>query len=242
VRERTQALETSNASLRELSARLLQTQDDERRRIARELHDSIGQLLAALSMNLATVSMEKLKLSAVAQGCVADNEALVMRVSDEIRTLSYLLHPPLLDEIGLESALKDYVDGFSARSKIAVRLDISPEFGRLSRDAEIALFRVAQECLTNIHRHSGSVTAAIRMVREDDMVKLEVRDEGKGMPAERVALLNTTGTFGVGFRGMRERLRQLGGSLRVSSDEEGTLVAATLRDRGPSVAAANTSN
>jgi PAS domain S-box-containing protein len=239
VSERTHALEESNASLRELSARLLQAQDEERRRITRELHDSIGQLLAALSMNLSTISLEKSKLSAIAQGCVADNEALVVRVSDEIRTLSYLLHPPLLDEIGLESALKDYVDGFSARSKIAVRLDISAGFGRLSNEAEIALFRVVQECLTNIHRHSGSATAAIRIVRNDGTVKLEVQDEGKGMPAERVSLLNTTGTFGVGIRGMRERLRQLGGSLEVGSDEKGTLVAATLRDKGFHANAAN---
>jgi PAS domain S-box-containing protein len=242
VRERTYALEASNVSLRELSARLLQTQDEERRRIARELHDSIGQLLAAMSMNIATLSIEKSKLSAIAKGCLDDNEALVVRVSDEIRTLSYLLHPPLLDEIGLESALKDYVDGFSTRSKIEVRLDIPREFGRLSKDAEIALFRVAQECLTNIHRHSGSGTAAIRIVRDDGTVKLEVQDDGKGMPAERVALLNTTGTLGVGFRGMRERLRQLGGSLVVSSNEKGTLVAATLRDEGPNAATANIEN
>jgi two-component system sensor histidine kinase UhpB len=242
VLERTHALEQSNSSLRELSARLLQTQDDERRRIARELHDSIGQLLAALSMNIATVSLEKPKLSAVAQGCVEDNEALVLRVSDEIRTLSYLLHPPLLDEIGLESALKDYVDGFSTRSKIAVRLDISADFGRLSKDAEIALFRVVQECLTNIHRHSGSGTAAIRIVRDNGAIKLEVQDEGKGISAERVEQLNTTGTLGVGFRGMRERLRQLGGSLEVRSDAKGTIVAATLRSRPSNVSAANMGN
>ena len=239
VLERTYALEESNASLRELSARLLQTQDEERRRIARELHDSIGQLLAAMSMNLTTISVEKSKLGSAAQRCLEDNEALVVRVSEEIRTLSYLLHPPLLDEIGLESALKDYVDGFSARSKIEVRLDIPADFGRLSRDAEIALFRVAQECLTNIHRHSGSATAAIRIFRDKGTVKLEVWDEGKGIPPETVAQLNTTGTLGVGFRGMRERLRQLGGGLEVRSNEKGTLVAATLRDAGSNAAVAS---
>ncbi len=240
VQERTRALEQSNASLRELSARLLQTQDEERRRIARELHDSIGQLLAALSMNIATISVEKPKLSTVAQGCVEENQELVQRVSDEIRTLSYLLHPPLLDEIGLESALKDYVDGFGERSKIAVRLDMPADFGRFSREVEIALFRVVQECLTNIHRHSGSATAAIRISRDNGTIYLEVKDEGKGIAAERLEQLNTTGTLGVGFRGMRERLRQLGGSLEVRSDGTGTTVAATLQNRHFNASAANT--
>lgn len=238
VQIRTHDLEQSNISLRQLSARLLQTQDEERRRIARELHDSIGQLLAALSMNISTVSMEKGKLSSAARASVEENEALVTRVSDEIRTLSYLLHPPLLEEIGLECALKDYVDGFGERSKIAVRLDMPPDFGRLSKEAEIALFRVVQECLTNIHRHSGSSTAAIRLRRENDSISLEVRDEGRGIPADKLQLLNSTGTLGVGFRGMRERLRQLGGSLGVSSNGSGTVVAATLRDQQPTASAA----
>ena len=230
VRERTYELEQSNTSLRQLSARLLQTQDEERRRIARELHDSIGQLLAALSMNISTVSLEKQKLSSEAQSCVADTETLVTRVSDEIRTLSYLLHPPLLDEIGLESALKDYVDGFAVRSKIAVQLEMPSDFGRLSKEAEIALFRVVQECLTNIHRHSGSTTAAIRIARQNGTVTLEVRDEGKGIPADKLRVVNSAGSPGVGFRGMRERLRQLGGTLDVQSKGNGTVVAATLKD------------
>jgi len=162
----------------------------------------------------------------------------VTRVSDEIRTLSYLLHPPLLDEIGLESALKDYVDGFSERSKIAVQLNMDADFGRLSTEAEIALFRVVQECLTNIHRHSGSSTASIRIARENGTVSLEVRDEGKGIPADKLLVVNSTGTLGVGFRGMRERLRQLGGSLEVQSDGNGTLVAATLQDQPQNASAA----
>lgn len=238
VRARTHELEQSNMSLRELSARLLRAQDEERRRIARELHDSIGQLLAALSMNISTVSLERKNLSPSAQACVKENEALVTRVSDEIRTLSYLLHPPLLDEIGLESALKDYVDGFSERSKIAVQLNMDADFGRLSTEAEIALFRVVQECLTNIHRHSGSSTASIRIARENGTVSLEVRDEGKGIPADKLLVVNSTGTLGVGFRGMRERLRQLGGSLEVQSDGSGTLVAATLQDQQQNASAA----
>jgi PAS domain S-box-containing protein len=242
VQARTYELERSNTSLRELSGRLLQMQDEERRRIARELHDSIGQLLAALSMNIATVSLEKHKLTPVARGCVEENEALVVRVSDEIRTLSYLLHPPLLDEIGLESALKDYVDGFATRSRIAVRLDVSADFGRLSREAEIALFRVVQECLTNIHRHSGSATAAIRIRRENGVVSLEVKDDGKGIPADKLTQVNASGTVGVGFRGMRERLRQLGGSLEVRSDEQGTIVAATLQNQHSNASTANLAN
>ena len=140
VLERTWELEQSNMSLRELSARLLQTQDEERRKIARELHDSVGQLLAALSMNATIVSLEKQKLSAAAQKSVQEDETLLTRVSDEIRTLSYLLHPPLLDEIGLESAIRDYVDGFRERSKISVDLEMAADFGRLSKEAEIALF------------------------------------------------------------------------------------------------------
>jgi PAS domain S-box-containing protein len=242
VQARTYELERSNTSLRELSGRLLQMQDDERRRIARELHDSIGQLLAALSMNIATVALEKHKLTTVAQSCIEENEGLVMRVSDEIRTLSYLLHPPLLDEIGLESALKDYVDGFGKRSKIAVELEMPRDFGRLSKEAEIALFRVVQECLTNIHRHSGSATAAIRISRQNGIVSLEVKDDGKGIPAEKLVQVNASGTVGVGFRGMRERLRQLGGSLEVRSDEKGTIVAATLQSQHSNGSAAKLAN
>jgi PAS domain S-box-containing protein len=242
VQARTYELERSNASLRELSGRLLQMQDEERRRIARELHDSIGQLLAALSMNIATISLEKHKMSAVAQGCVDENGGLVTRVSDEIRTLSYLLHPPLLDEIGLESALKDYVDGFATRSKIAVELHMSADFGRLSKEAEIALFRVVQECLTNIHRHSGSSTAAIRISRTNGVVSLEVKDDGKGIPAEKLVQVNASGTVGVGFRGMRERLRQLGGSLEVRSDASGTVVAATLNAQTSALHAVSVTN
>ena len=126
--------------------------------------------------------------------------------------------------------LKDYVDGFAMRSKIAVQLEMPSDFGRLSKEAEIALFRVVQECLTNIHRHSGSTTAAIRIARQNGTVTLEVRDEGKGIPADRLLVVNSTGTPGVGFRGMRERLRQLGGTLDVQSKGNGTVVAATLKD------------
>jgi signal transduction histidine kinase len=227
---RDQIRETRRAEehLRNLTGRLLQSQDDERRRIARELHDSVGQLLVAISMNISKVDAEKKSLSSSAKKCVEENLTLVQQVSQEIRTISHLLHPPLLDEIGLESAIKFYIDGFVERSKIDVDLDMSAHFDRLSSDQEIAIFRTVQECLTNIHRHSGSQMAAVRVVREDSQVRLEIRDEGKGIPPEKQDALNSSGTLGVGFRGMRERLRQLGGTLEIHSNENGTLVSASL--------------
>ena len=153
VSDRTAALDTANQNLRELSARLLQLQDDERRRIARELHDSVGQMLAALTMNLSTVRLDVERMVKTAHA-LADSENLVQEMSSEVRTISHLLHPPLLDEAGLLSALRWYVEGFSQRSKINVDLDLPEDFGRLPRESETAIFRVVQECLTNIHRHS----------------------------------------------------------------------------------------
>jgi PAS domain S-box-containing protein len=235
VLERTTELQRKNDELvkqqgivRDLSARLLQMQDEERRRLARELHDSVGQLLAAISMNISRVLEEKEKLSEAVRASVEENLNLLQQVSKEIRTMSHLLHPPLLDEAGLESAIRWYIDGFAERSKIHVDLDMPPNFDRLSTDQEIALFRVVQECLTNIHRHSESATAAIRITREDGKVHLEVKDEGKGIPQDQQVVLNSYGAMGVGFRGMRERLRQLGGTLNVNSSQEGTIVSATL--------------
>jgi len=239
VLERTTELQRKNdelvkqeAIVRELSARLLQLQDEERRHLARELHDSVGQLLAAISMNISRLSEEKEKLSEAAQASVEENSNLVQQVSKEIRTMSHLLHPPLLDEAGLESAIRWYIDGFAERSKVHVDLDMPANFERLSSDQEIALFRVVQECLTNIHRHSESPTAAIRITREDGEVHLEVRDEGKGISQDQQVALNSYGAMGVGFRGMSERLRQLGGTLNVNSNEEGTIVCATLPVEG----------
>ena len=235
VRERTAELEMKNLELvrqtevvRELSARLLQIQDEERRRIARELHDSVGQMLAAVNMNLAHVSREASSLSPDAAKALADNASLLEQISTEIRTISHLLHPPLLDEVGLESALQWYIDGFSERSKIQVALELPEDFGRLPRNLEITLFRVVQECLTNIHRHSGSSTAAIRVARSEKEVRLEVRDEGKGIPVETQTTLASGRLSGVGLRGMHERLRQMGGHLDVQSNGRGTLVLATL--------------
>jgi|SRR5690242_1575715 len=220
VEDRTAELDSANQSLGDLTGRLLHLQDEERRRIARELHDSVGQSLAALSMNLSSLEADFDRLRKTGER-LSDSASLVKGVSTEIRTISHLLHPPLLDEAGLAFALRWYIEGFSERSKIRVALELPEEFGRLPRDLETAIFRLVQECLTNVHRHSGSPGATVRIVRESEGVVLEVRDRGKGIPAEKEGELMSGGTPGVGIRGMRERVRQLGGSLQVNSDGAG---------------------
>jgi PAS domain S-box-containing protein len=213
----------------ELAARFQRMQDDERKRIARELHDSVGQLLAAIGMNISIVQLQSHKLDAEAARAVSENAMLVEQVSREIRTISHLLHPPLLDVAGLVSALRWYVDGFSERSKIKVELDIPPDFGRLPDEVEIAIFRIVQECLTNIHRHSGSDSATIALAKENDSLTVQVKDNGKGIPKEKRRDLLESGRAGIGFGGMRERLRQLHGSLDIQSEGRGTTVIAKLK-------------
>ena len=227
VKQRTVELDRTNQNLRELSARLLQLQDDERRRIARELHDSVGQLLTALGINLAAVGTDIERLTKTAN-TVNDSAALVQELIKETRTISHLLHPPLLDEAGLGSALRWFVEGFAQRSKIKVDLEFPADFGRLSRESETAIFRTVQECLTNIHRHSESPTATIRITAADGQVRVEIEDRGRGIPPEKQFEMASTGTPGVGIRGMRERLRQLGGSLDIHSNGKGTVVVARL--------------
>ncbi|HET7890430.1 MAG TPA: sensor histidine kinase [Candidatus Sulfotelmatobacter sp.] len=227
VQKRTADLDAANQNLRNLSARLLQLQDDERRRIARELHDSVGQMLAALNMNLSTVRGDIERLTKTANA-LADSENLVHEMTSEVRTISHLLHPPLLDEAGLSSALRWYVDGFALRSKIRVDLDLPEDFRRLPRESETAIFRVVQECLTNIHRHSGSPIAKIRLRQREREVLVEIADKGKGIPSDKQEEMSSEGTPGVGIRGMRERLRQLGGSLDIDSNNTGTLVVVRL--------------
>jgi signal transduction histidine kinase len=226
---RTAELDEANRSLGELTARLLKLQDEERRRIARELHDSVGQTLAALSMNLSTIGADIAQLAKTAS-TVTDSAALVNDMTADIRTISYLLHPPLLDESGLASALRWYIEGFAERSRIKVELKIPEDFGRLPNDLETAIFRVVQECLTNIHRHSGSPVARVRVANARGEVRVEVEDEGKGIAPERQMEIMSAGLPGVGVRGMRERLRQLGGSLETNSPGEGqgTVVVARL--------------
>ncbi len=227
IEERTADLDAVNRNLRELSARLMQLQDEERRRIARELHDSVGQTLAALSMNLSTVrtGVEQLARTSAA---LNDSESLVREMVTEVRTISHLLHPPLLDELGLSSALRWYVNGFAQRSSIKVDLDMPEDFGRLPSEIETAIFRVVQECLTNIHRHSESPVARIRVRHSEREVSVDVEDKGKGIPQKKLRELSAAGTPGVGIRGMQERIRQLGGSLDVNSTGQGTRVIVRL--------------
>jgi PAS domain S-box-containing protein len=232
VQFRTQELEKSNAALRDLSGRLLESQDVERRHIARELHDSAGQTLAALGMQLARISEgAKGKPGQLAQN-VQDAEELVQHLSQEIRTTSYLLHPPLLDENGLSSALSWYVQGLAERSSLAIDLKFPDNFGRLPSEMELLIFRLVQECLTNIHRHSGSKTALIRIERNESNVYVEVEDQGQGMSPERLAEIQSQGT-GVGIRGMRERVRHFRGDLVIESNGSGTKVHATLPLKTP---------
>ncbi len=225
-------------NLRVLSGQLLHLQDQERRRIARELHDSAGQILAALGMNLSLLEAEDDRGTAEATKAIFESLDLVQELSKELRTISHLLHPPLLDEVGLASGLRSYLEGFTERSKIKVGLDLPDDLGRLPQDLETALFRVVQECLTNIHRHSGSSVARIRITRGDRQMSVEVEDEGKGIPPDKRKEMDGAGMPGVGIRGMRERLRQLGGSLEIQSDSRGTIVIARLPVTSKSLIAA----
>ncbi len=224
VRERTAELQRKEEHLRSLSGHLLRLQDEERRRIARELHDSTGQVLAAFAMNLAIVQGEAGHLSP--GGINALNECLEMvkQISRELRTMSHLLHPPLLDEAGLESALSWYVQGFAERSGIQATLEIPPQLGRLPRDLEIAIFRIVQESLTNVHRHSGSKVALVRISRDAEKIEVEVADEGRGVQATNGMEVRP----GVGIQGMRERVSQMGGQFEVRSGANGTTIAATF--------------
>ena len=220
---------TSQKQQMEFASRLQAMQDEERRRLARELHDSVGQNLAALGMNIAIVQAQSHKLDSLGARAVSENAHLVEQVSREIRTISHLLHPPLLDIAGLASALRWYADGFSERSNIKVDLEIPSDFGRLPDELEITIFRIVQECLTNIHRHSGSSTATIRLHQEGDRLTVQVQDSGKGIPLEKQHELIESGRGGVGLAGMRERLRRLGGTLEIESNESGTTVSAILK-------------
>jgi PAS domain S-box-containing protein len=228
VQERTADLELAQASLRHLSARLLQAQDEERRRIARELHDSAGQLLAALSMTLTPLELELRASQQSGADAVVSSMKLVDELSRELRTISHLLHPPMLDEAGLEFALRWYVEGFAERSEIDVEFDFPENLGRLPRDVETTIFRLIQESLTNIHRHAESPTATIRLWRENRHINVEVRDHGKGMPTEAKKGAIRTSRTGVGIQGMRERVRELGGLLDIQSDKNGTIVLARV--------------
>jgi signal transduction histidine kinase len=222
--------ERAEENLRALSGRLLQMQEDERRHIGRELHDSLGQYLSALKMRLESLRTDVRPAGDAAVQELGECIDLAEHSITEVRTASYLLYPALLDEMGLQSAIPAYLDGFSKRCGIKTTFESSPNFGRANRDVELALFRVLQESLTNIHRHSGSPTAHVLIKREDGAIRLEVRDDGKGMPRERLDEFQkgSPGQMGVGLRGMNERVRQFGGKLEVASDLRGTTVRVTI--------------
>lgn len=228
-----EALRESEDTLRRLSGQLIKMQDEERRRIARELHDSVGQCLAAIKMNLETMAPPLSTESATA-GPLSESVALADQCLNDIRTISYLLHPPLLDRLGLPSALRCYVDGFAQRSGIQVQLEIPPDFMRPPAEFETALFRIVQEGLTNVHRHSGSPTVDIRLAVDAECLSLELSDQGRGIPREKLRRFNGTRTVpGVGIAGMRERVRQLGGRLELESSPSGTTVRVLLPVESP---------
>ena len=216
------------AELQKLTQRLLKVQDDERRRLARDLHDSTGQTLTALKISAALLQ-ENCKQAPAALAIVSDVIQLADQAIEQIRTMSYLLHPPLLDEIGFACAAEWYIEGFAKRSGINVRADIGNSRERLPQSVEIALYRVLQASLTNIHRHSGASDATVHFQHEVDAVILEVRDFGRGIPKERLRLLHEgTAESGVGLAGMRERLHELNGTLEIESDGRGTTMRATV--------------
>ncbi|MGA7685203.1 MAG: PAS domain S-box protein [Terriglobales bacterium] len=227
VRARTRELEEQSNRVRELSWRLLRSQDEERRHIARELHDSASQTLTVLGISLAQLAQKTARSVPWLATEAEQIQQTVQQLHREIRTTSYLLHPPLLDEVGLYSAISWYVQGLLERSGLEVQLDISKEFGRLPRDMELVIFRLVQECLTNIHRHSGSKTASIRIARESNQISLNIGDQGKGMSSARLAEI-LSGRSGVGISGMRERLRQFDGSMKIESDSSGTRIFVTI--------------
>ncbi|HZQ24792.1 MAG TPA: MEDS domain-containing protein [Terriglobales bacterium] len=216
--------ERAEGGLRALSSRLLAIRDEERRRIARELHDSTAQLLAALAMNLSMIMPDKDAMSPVAAEFLVQSGNLVQELLKEVRNLSQLLHPPTLDEMGLPSALEWYIAKFTERSHIEVTSDIPRDLGRLTRDIELAVFRLVQESLTNVQRHSGSATAHVRVSHSDNEIRVEIEDQGAGIAAAK----NAGGSTGIGISGMRERIRQLQGTFTVQSDSNGTKISATI--------------
>jgi PAS domain S-box-containing protein len=232
LESRTNDVVLQSEQLRELSVQQMRIQDKERRRIAREMHDSAGQIIAALSMNLTQISDQIGDTNPKLAELANQAETFAKELDQEIRTTSYLLHPPMLDELGLRAALFWYVEGLEQRAGIRVRLSV-PEFQRLSAELELTIFRVIQECLTNIHRHSGSKTADIRVEVDAVGCVIKVRDFGKGISTENLARIRNRGV-GVGLRGMRERVRPYGGEVCIDSEEgNGTTITITLPHQFP---------
>jgi signal transduction histidine kinase len=220
--ERRVQLERANAELQQLSAGVMNVQDNERRRIARELHDSVGQYLAAIKMSCA-VALEDSK-NGGGTGALQDSLTLLDRCTAEVRTMSHLLHPPLLEEMGLASAIPWYLEGFKERSGIEVELEMPPQLARLPQSVELVLFRVLQESLTNIHRHSHSPLAKVRLLVDEKRTVLVIEDHGKGFDSSN----GLHSKAGVGIASMRGRVRELGGDLTIVSGPTGTSVEAAL--------------
>jgi PAS domain S-box-containing protein len=219
----------AEGALHQLSTRLLQLQDEERRRLGRELHDGLAQSVLAVNLNLAQVRQSGARLEERSRRALSEARRTLQEMSRAIRTLSYLLHPPLLDELGLSSAIKEYAAGFSERSGVELDVDLQADFGRLPQEAETALFRIVQESLSNIQRHSGSRTARIRLRGDLTCVNLEIGDQGHGMAGAALDRNHTPGArLGVGILGMRERMKQLRGKLEIESSSSGTTVRATI--------------
>jgi len=216
--------------LRALNNRLLRAQDDERRRLARELHDSAGQMLVALSMNLVPLEQSLAKQNPELDKLAVSSIGLVDELSKELRTMSHLLHPPLLDEAGLKSALRWYVEGFAERSGIQVDLQLDSNLPRLPQEVETTIFRIVQESLTNIHRHSGRKKASLRIDHDTKNTRVEIRDEGRGI-AQFNSAKNMPTRAGVGIQGMQERVRQLQGKFEIKSGQTGTTVIVVLPNR-----------
>lgn len=232
---KTRELETVNNELRlaeerlrRLTGRLMQIQDSERRRVARHVHDGLGQYLVGVKMGIDQYARRNAHDSEEKK-VMAEISSLLDQAITEARTISHLLHPPLLDEIGLQSALAVYADGFAKRSGISIKMQVAPDIGRLESDVETALFRVVQECLLNVHRHSNSPTAVVSVSRENEEIRLQVTDEGIGMSSAQYS--DGIG-LGVGLLGIRERIRQLDGKFEIiSGDGRGTIVIATIPNR-----------
>jgi PAS domain S-box-containing protein len=243
LEESRRELRESESALRRLSLHLLRSQEEERRRIGRDLHDSLGQTLSVLKMKLDSFAGSNCSGEIDPRNQdIADCALLTEECLKEVRTIAYLLYPPMLEEMGLKSAIAWYLDGFAKRSGIATTFDISANFGRLHRDVETALFRVLQESMTNVHRHSGSQTVHVRLISENGATILEVSDKGKGMPSPPNSQKSGSDgiyALGVGLRSMAERMHQLGGEIKFTSSSEGTTVIASVPLEMSAAAAAN---
>jgi signal transduction histidine kinase len=231
VEERTTELEQAHEALRMLNHHLMKAQEEERRRLALELHDSAGQLLVALKWKLEPLPQQVGKQNPEVAKLISDSLALVDELSRELRTVSHLLHPPLLDEAGLLSALRFYVEGLADRSGLMVELRVDPNLQRLPREVETTVFRIVQEALSNVHRHSKAKAAAVRVGLSSNGISVQIQDQGQGIPGF-TSLDQTKFKVGVGIQGMQERIRQLKGTFEIKSGPGGTTLTAVLPVRG----------